>query len=255
MDLLFFEIDEKLHAINREGPGREWNDTPWLEERFVASWIYHDLSIEGAIFRDDELERGLRGREGANWSENRLLEKVRCMARTLKLVQAPETHRSPYDLDFIKSIHRALTSDGDDTAGKYRKDAGPSTAYRHDISPPTGISYRLRRMISWIEDEGRGMHAVATACEIHRQLIETFPFHRDNGCVARMAMNAWLLRLGYPPAVIHIHDRNEYWDSYLTNGRFRRLIAKSILQSANAQLSGSTPAVKPEVTSREYYPG
>ena len=243
MDLIFLEVDEQLHDYHTNATGELVDETPWLGRRFIASWIYHDLSLEGAIFRDDELSRGLQGRFGANWSENRLLDKVRNVERAIRGVHEGSRRRTPFDLEFIKDIHRWLCDDDDDTAGRYRKDSGPSSAYRHDISPPTGISYRLRKLVGWTQAEGLLLHPIATACEIHKQLIEIFPFHRDNGLVARMAMNAWLLRNDYPPAVVHSHDRHEYWAAYLTNGRFRELVVKSILQSADAQLSGRYPSV------------
>ena len=243
MDLLFLEVDEQLHSYHRNLTDFFGVEAPWLRRRFIASWIYHDLSLEGAIFRDDELKRGLDGRLGANWSENRLLEKVRNVERTIQQIYEHARRQGPFDLEFIKSIHRWLRDDDDESAGRYRKDAGPSSAYRHDISPPTGISYRFRKLVGWTELEGALLHPIATASEIHKQLIEIFPFQRDNGLVARFAMNAWLLRNDYPPAVIHSHDRHEYWAAYLSTSRFRKLVVKSILQAADAELSGRYPDV------------
>lgn len=239
MDLIFLEVDEHLHAVQADGLPMGGERSPWLDPAIVAGWIFHDLSIEGAIFRDNELQRGLEGRSGANWSENRLLDKVRYVERAIHLIASRASRRDEFDLEFIKDIHRALCPDGHEEAGRYRKDMGPSTAYRHDIAPPTGISYRLRRLVSWTETDGQTLHPIAGACAIHRQLIEAFPFHRDNGLVARLAMNHWLLRNAYPPAIIHAQDRNEYWDAYLNPPRFKKLVVKSLLQAVDAGVRAS----------------
>ncbi len=244
MDLFYIDVDEQLHrhsTLTSRARARAL-DFSELQERLDAGWIFHDLSLEGAVFRCNELERGLSGRSGANWSENRLLDKVRNMKRSIEHARRHAAERRPFDLEFVKDLHRLLRPE-DEQAGLYRKDQGPSSAYRHDIAAPTAISYRLRRLVAYVAEEGDASHAITTACRIHRSLIETFPFTRDNGIVARLAMNAWIIRHGYPPAIIHAHDRQRYWDSYLSkNGSFKRLVTDSIMSTLNARIGAMAAA-------------
>lgn len=242
MELLFVDIDEHLHRHSTLVSSARRDAVVRLDELFDASWIYHDLCIEGAVFRDNELERGLQGREGANWSENQLLQRVRNGKRAIELIREAARTQAPFDLGFIKDIHRALCDDGDENAGIYRKGQLPSSAYRHDLVPPSAISYRLRRLVAQLSEEAGKDHALTTACEIHRTLMEVFPFQTDNGIVARLAMNAWLLRNGYAPAVIHAHDRQAYFDAYLSdNASFRRLVGEAIISGLAARIRGLDP--------------
>lgn len=239
MELLYVDVDEHLHRHSTLASSARCDVLSELDALFDASWIYHDLSIEGAIFRDNELERGLQGREGANWSENQLLARVRNFKRAIDFVRHSARLQAPFDLNFIKDIHRNLCDDGDETAGIYRKGQIPSSAYRHDLVAPSAISYRLRRLVAKLEEASGDGHAITTACEIHRTIIEVFPFSTDNGIVARLAMNAWLMREGYAPAIIHAHDRQAYFDSYLSDtGTFRKLVGEAIIQGLSARIRG-----------------
>ncbi|MCA9563254.1 MAG: Fic family protein [Myxococcales bacterium] len=237
MDLQYLEVDETLqwyHAV-RARCGSAVRDE--IDHRFLASWIHHDLSIEGLIFRDNELLRGLEGRSGANWSENRLLNKVRQLRQAIDFITVWSTSGKPFDLEFVKDIHRQLCEEDDEAAGRYRKDSGPSTAYRHDIVAPTGISYHLRKLIADVEENGRHLHPISMACRIHRQIMEVFPFQEDNGIVARLAMNAWLLRHGYPSAVFLANDRHRYFGAYLAHpSEFRNLVVSAMNKALDAKI-------------------
>ena len=238
MDLLFVDVDEQLHrhsTLVTRARSRAV-DLSALQSRLDTSWIFHDLSLEGAVFRSNELERGLSGRSGANWSENWLLDRVRSLKDCIGYARHHASLREPFELDTIKALHRRLHP-ADEQAGMYRKERGRSTAYRHDVAEPAAISYQLRRLVARVKTEGDASHAISTACRIHRGLIAIFPFNQDNGIIARLAMNTWLLRHGYPPAIIHIRDRQRYWDSYLShNGAFKRLVIDSIMGSLNARI-------------------
>lgn len=241
MQLVYLKVDERLNLLQHAEECAERHVIDTVAARLDASWIYHDLSVEGSIFRDNELQRALEGQAGASWRENQLLEKIRNMRRAIAFVRDEARRGRPFDLDVVKDIHRLIRPAGEEAAGRYRKDGGDNTVYRHDVVSPKTISYRLRRLVAQVEaaEHERPSHPIAMACAIHREIIEIYPFHTDNGLVARLAMNFWLLRNGYPPAIIHVHDRQRYFDSYLSpNGEFRELVVDSLLQSVDAWVRG-----------------
>jgi len=248
MQLTYLKIDDQLERLHRAASSARPESISVLSDLFDASWIFHDLSIEGSIFRDNELERALSGLDGDNWLENQLFEKVRNMKRAIHFVREEARVGRSFDLELVKEIHRQLQPSDDESAGRYRKDSGSSSAYRHDIVSPKTISYRLRRLVATVDktaSEDPFAHPIRLASQIHRELVEIFPFSCDNGIVARLAMNFWIMRHGYPPAVIHMHDRHRYFDSYLSeNGAFRKLVVDSMLQAMEARirsLSGLHP--------------
>ena len=51
MQLVYLEVDEQLNRLHRVLRCADRHAVTSLSERFDASWIYHDLSIEGSIFR------------------------------------------------------------------------------------------------------------------------------------------------------------------------------------------------------------
>jgi Fic family protein len=241
MQLVYLKVDERLNLLQRAEECAEREVIESVAACLDASWVYHDLSVEGSIFRDDELQRALSGREGSSWRESQLFEKVRNMRGAIQFVREQARRGRAFDLELVKELHRAVRPSIEEAAGRYRKDGGDNTVYRHDVVSPKTISYRLRRLVAQIDASSQDSpgHPIAMACTIHRELIEVYPFHTDNGLVARLAMNFWLLRHGYPPAIVHVQDRQRYFDSYLSaNGEFRELVVDSILQSVDAWVRG-----------------
>jgi fido (protein-threonine AMPylation protein) len=239
MSLLFLEVDEQLQKLRSVESRVSCREVVDFGERFLDGWIYHDLCLEGRVFRSNELQRALAGREGSTWRENQLLDKVRYCKRTIRYLHLTAERQGAFDLDFVKQVHRILQPDNDDRAGRYRKEGPENSAYRHDVTPASGISYRLRKLIAAVEADRPTTHPITTACMIHRQLIEISPFYRDNGLLARMLMNSWLIRWGYTPAVIRAQARQRYFDAYLSpNGSFRELIVDSMVQGMDVKIRG-----------------
>jgi hypothetical protein len=49
-----------------------------------------------------------------------------------------------------------------------------------------------------------------TLARLHARFEQIHPFLDGNGRTGRLALNLLLVRLGYPPAIIHKRDRNRY---------------------------------------------
>ncbi|MBN1945041.1 MAG: Fic family protein [Bradymonadales bacterium] len=237
MDMLFLCLDEHLQRLREVEAQLSPHIQSQIEQRFLCGWIYHDLSLEGWVFRDNEIGRALEGREGTCWLESQLMEKVQLMRRAIQFVAHQAHLQNGLDLEFIKEIHRRICSDREESAGHYRKDLGDSRVYRHDLIAPSAISYRLRRLVSFALQEADSLHPIPAASEIHRRLMEIFPFPSDNGIVARLALNFWLMKHGYPPVVFQVTDRHRYFDAYLSsNGPFQTLVVDSMQDLAEAKL-------------------
>ena len=57
-----------------------------------------------------------------------------------------------------------------------------------------------------------GLHCAAVA---HTQFVSIHPFIDGNGRVARLIMNLFLMRYGYPIAIITKEDRLRYYPGFL----------------------------------------
>src|SRR5690606_3441245 len=135
------------------------------------------------------------------------IAKVRDEARTGQTV----------DLAYLKYLHTLVADSNDEGSGRYRKVDGPLGAYMHDSPPAKGISYRLRKVVEFIEIETQRLHPVHAAAEIHRQFMQVYPFDQLTGYAGRLLMNFFLMRDGYPPAILPATARSDYYNSLCSN--------------------------------------
>ncbi len=100
-------------------------------------------------------------------------------------------------------------------------DERPGSFRRHDIAtfpdgmkPPSWTDVPVR-MDQWIADAQalRGLDAPNLPAELawlHTSFEQIHPFLDGNGRTGRLLLNLLLVRLGYPPAIIHKGDRARY---------------------------------------------
>jgi hypothetical protein len=87
--------------------------------------------------------------------------------------------------------------------------------YFHEYAAPDKIAYRVRQVIDWLNgpEPKKLKSPIRIASRVHYDLVRVFPFPNDSGKVARLLMNALLMRAGYPPAIIHSTERQRYYEA------------------------------------------
>ena len=70
------------------------------------------------------------------------------------------------------------------------------------------------------------IHPVRFAAEAHYRLVKIHPFEDGNGRLSRLLMNLILMRGGYPPTLIKLENRQEYFQSLDYDGSFLSFIIK-----------------------------
>lgn len=58
--------------------------------------------------------------------------------------------------------------------------------------------------------DGAAGHVAEEMARFHNRFVQIHPFLDGNGRAGRLVMNLVLIRLGYPPAIIHKRDRRRY---------------------------------------------
>jgi len=182
-----------------------------FDERLRLSWVYHDHALEGVVLTENELQRGIAGEQGKDYCENNLLCDVHRLYSAIPIVRREARIQRELDLDFIKYLHVLAVASDNPAAGRYRKSEQPPGAYLHEWAQVRSISYRMRKLMSFITDEAPQMHPVRAAAHLHSHAMRVMPFERRSGTVGRMLLNFWLLREGYPAVVIPAHARAEYY--------------------------------------------
>lgn len=111
----------------------------------------------------------------------------------------------------ILELHRQLRRGLDrGPAGQYRQVQVRYAGSRYPAAAPEEIPEAVDWLCRWMAEARELLHPIVFAARLHARLLFIAPFQDGNGQVARLLMNAALLRRGYLPAVIPPGQRREY---------------------------------------------
>ncbi len=123
---------------------------------------------------------------------------------------------------------------------------GPGGFREHEISPfPGGMLPPPALDVPVLVDEwidtvnevaGAARPMIEEIARLHGRFEQVHPFLDGNGRAGRLVLNLILVRLGYPPAIIHKRDRQRYLRALQRSdagdpGALGELIARSILDN------------------------
>ncbi|MFO0616086.1 MAG: Fic family protein [Polyangiaceae bacterium] len=190
-------------------------------DQFDMSWIYHDSALEGVVYTMEELRAGLSKTDPTAVVVDSGLQpaadEIRRHKEAIEFVRDYATKkRLPPTIDTVKKIYLILhPSEGDLKTVKYRRDIPQHRLYFHEYAQPDQIAYKVRKIVDWVNDpevrKSRG--ALRIAARAHYDMLRVFPFQSDSGKVARLFMNLLLMRVGLPPSIIHLTERQRYYDA------------------------------------------
>lgn len=186
--------------------------------RFDISWIYHDSAIEGVVYTQEELFAAMHHQPVTDPAMLPAYDEIRQHKAAIDVIrEMAEKRKAPITLDTIKHIYGALDPEDAEAKGppKYRKEMPVHRLYFHEIAAPEKISPKLRQLVDWVNspEAKRATHPVRLAAKAHHQLLQIYPFTKHSGKVARLFMNLLLLRNGFPPAIIHSTERQQYYEA------------------------------------------
>lgn len=207
-------------------------------KRLDMSWIYHDSALEGTVYSEAELELALdetpRGDlQVGETSTQPATEEIRRHRDAINFVRelAPQ-RKEPITVDTLRQMYLILHPDeGDVKSVRYRKDIPQHRLYFHEYAAPEKIAPKLRQVIDWLNDPEvvASRSGLRLAARAHYDLLRVFPFPVDSGKVARLLLNLVLLRNGYPPAIIHMSERQRYYESIKSSSTtMNQIVAEAI---------------------------
>jgi Fic/DOC family len=187
------------------------------QTRFDMSWIYHDSALEGVVYTEDELEVAfnLNSAPSTETSSENIINEIRRHRAALDFIRNPET-KDEITVDFIRGLHLMLhPQDGDVKNVKYRKDIPQHRLYFHEYAPPEKIPAKVSAVVDFVQspENRKSRSLVRFASRAHFDLLRAFPFASDSGKVARLLMNLILIRGGLPPAIVHMSERQRYYEA------------------------------------------
>ena len=112
----------------------------------------------------------------------------------------------------IRTLHQLVMKKTDEEfAGKYRN----SNVFigGADHIPPDAllVPAEMKKLMNWFVREIKHLHSIELASLLHHKLVYIHPFFDGNGRTGRLLLNLFLLKNGFPPAVILKADRQKYY--------------------------------------------
>ncbi len=207
----FSKISKRLEALDEATRSEFYR-------MFDQAWVSHDSALEGVVYTREEILAGFSADPILTDSSLQpAADEIRRHREAIEYVRDFGLHkRLPITVDVIKKIYLILhPSEGDLKTVKYRRDVPQHRLYFHEYAPPDKIAYKVRNVVDWLnEPETRKTrNALRIAASAHYNLVRIFPFQSDSGKVARLFMNMLLFRSGFPPAIVHAKERQNYYDA------------------------------------------
>jgi Fic family protein len=214
MDAKLFEIDSKVEALNELIRRCPLHATGEFVDKLDLSWIFHDNGLEGVVVSYSELKAAIDRKIISDVTLIPMYEEIKAHKAAITEVRLlADRRRLPITLETLKRIYLLCTPEAAAKGAPYRKDNPLHRTYYHEIAPPEKISYRMRKLVEWLDtDEARRTHPVHLAAKAHYRLLAIYPWPRNNGRVARLLQNLVLVRGGYLPAIIHATERQRYYE-------------------------------------------
>ncbi len=225
MELSYIEFDERVDAQlalekrARKGLRRRF------DTQFQRSRLYHELHLEGVAVAQDDVERALKGKEGTDYCDGVLLDRVRCFdAAWRRMEEAPD---APLTMEVLKEYHTLLNGAEDEKC--LRNSAGATEQYKHEVVDPEGIAASVEEALALVEKNSHTRHPIEAAIDLHFALIRAWPFDTWSAAIARLAANRVLLRNEIFPVIIAADLRQQYYQAmHYDHTRLRDLYIEAL---------------------------
>jgi len=182
-----------------------------LKEQFEVEATYNSNAIEGnsLTLRETQLvlERGLTI-SGKNIREHLEAKNHKDAMHYLEIAV-----KKPLGEDAIKQIHKIILGEiWENEAGKYRKTNVHITGSTHKPPHWEKVYSLMKDYINYITKNPDKLTSVELAGMLHYKFVAIHPFADGNGRTARLLMNLFLMKSGFPPAMVLNSERKWYYN-------------------------------------------
>lgn len=237
------EILARIDALNQQLRAQPIPAQLWAEIR--ADWeithTYHSNAIEGNTLTLPETKAILL--DGITISGKPLREHLEAVnhREAMRLMWRLSQQATPLQESEILDLHRLiLTGIQSDAAEQYRtvrvRVAGSERIFPNPLKVPDLMQQFVQNV------NATKQHPVLQAADAHYELVAIHPFVDGNGRTARLLMNLLLMRAGYPPALLPLGSRADYYAALETANQgerqpFQAFIATRVMASLETLLA------------------
>lgn len=126
----------------------------------------------------------------------------------------------------IKEIHKSIMYEDDPEKkqgiGIWKTNNNYLYNYKNervDFTPFTEVKDKMHELVNWLSaqfekikaKDKKALHPVVLAFEFHLKYIHIHPFYDGNGRTARIFMNLILIAFGYPPIIVKLEEKKQYY--------------------------------------------
>ncbi|MBN2802160.1 MAG: Fic family protein [Deltaproteobacteria bacterium] len=186
-----------------------------LWNQLDISAIYHGCALEGEVISPDELHAALDPKTTADAANMAFFSSIRSHKKAFEISrQIARQNELVYNFDFFNRLNTIFSPFDSDSRG-FRKDLPLHRTYFHEISKADLIPEKMNELVETLGDktEQKTVHPIIWAAKFHHSFMRIFPYTDTSGKVGRMAMNIYLLKNGFLPAVIHSTERQRYYEA------------------------------------------
>jgi len=184
-----------------------------LHEDLVLRWTYNSNAIEGNTLTLKETKVAL---EGITVGGKTIREHVEAInhREAIFFMEELVQKNEPLSQWQIKSLHQLILKQIDDAhAGVYRKNNVIISGADHTPPDALQVEGAMAEFIEWYKDSGTRLHPVERAARVHADFVKIYPFVDGNGRTSRLLMNLELMKSGFPPVVLPVEGRLEYYEA------------------------------------------
>jgi Fic family protein len=210
-DLNFEEIDKLKKKLDsfRPLPSEVLKN---LHEDLVLRWTYNSNAIEGNTLTLKETKVALEGITIGGKTIREHFEVIN-HREAIFFVEDLVKKNEPLSQWQIKSIHQLILKNIDDkNAGSYRKNNVIISGASHVPPDFTQVPDLMESFIETYKSNFIKLHPVEKAARVHVDFVKIHPFIDGNGRTARLLMNLELMKSGFPPVILPVEKRLNYYE-------------------------------------------
>ena len=214
-----------------------------LREKLLLEWTYNSNAIEGNTLTLVETKVVLEGITVGGKTMREHLEIIN-HHEAITYVEEIVSKGEPLSQWQIKNIHRLILKGiNDEYAGVYRDQIVLISGATHTPPPHYQLNDKMNELMEWYETKASSLHPIVRGAMLHAIFVGIHPFIDGNGRTSRLLLNLELMKAGYPPIIIEVKHRIDYYnalDKAITKEDytdFINIVAKATESSLDLYLS------------------
>ncbi|CAI5449306.1 unnamed protein product [Caenorhabditis angaria] len=178
-------------------------------------YVYHTVAIEGNTLSLGQTRSILESGMVVPGKSIREHNEVIGMDAALRFLNSTllSMDHDRISIDDILEMHRRVLGNADPIeAGRFRN----TQVYVGKFTPisPEYVAEQMDELVEWLNDENTlNMDPIEKAAIAHYKLVLVHPFTDGNGRTARLLLNLIMMRSGFPPVILPVETRAEYYSS------------------------------------------